>query len=94
MVQIKQKSKMTPEQFCYWLQGYFELSSEERPQLYAEQTRIVRDHLALVFEKVTPKLGMVMTTSETWDSTAIPPSNEPNICGVAVSPKSRTEYYC
>lgn len=56
MVQIKQKTKMTPEQFCYWLQGYFELSSEERPQLYSEQTRIVRDHLALVFKKETPEI--------------------------------------
>lgn len=43
---------MTPEQFCYWLQGFFELS--ENNELTDKQIAIIQDHLGLVFEKVTP----------------------------------------
>lgn len=43
---------MTPEQFVYWLQGFLELS--ESPALSETQTQIVKDHLNLVFTKVTP----------------------------------------
>ncbi len=42
---------MTPEQFCYWLQGRAELVPT--PPNEAEWTAI-RDHLAAVFKKVTP----------------------------------------
>lgn len=41
---------MTSEQFAYWLQGYAELN--EAPPT-AEQWRSIREHLALVFQKVT-----------------------------------------
>lgn len=46
---------MTPEQFAYWLQGFFELSGTD--QLTAAQVKMVREHLATVFHKVTPPLG-------------------------------------
>lgn len=42
---------MTAEQFAYWLQGYAELN--DAPPT-AEQWQAIRDHLALVFNKVTP----------------------------------------
>lgn len=42
---------MTPEQFCYWLQGYSEISDESPT---GDQWTIIQDHLKLVFEKVTP----------------------------------------
>lgn len=42
---------MTAEQFAYWLQGYAELN--EAPPT-AEQWQSIREHLALVFTKVTP----------------------------------------
>lgn len=45
---------MTSEQFAYWLQGYAELSDEPPT---AEQWQAIRDHLALVFNKVTPQRG-------------------------------------
>jgi hypothetical protein len=45
---------MTPEQFAYWLQGYCELS-HELPT--AEQWRAIREHLATVFQKVTPAVS-------------------------------------
>lgn len=38
--------------FCYWLQGFFELTNTET--LTKEQVKIIKDHLALVFEKKTP----------------------------------------
>ncbi len=34
--------------FCYWLQGYFEVSKAE--DLTPEQTEIVKSHLDLVFK--------------------------------------------
>jgi hypothetical protein len=43
---------MSPESFTYWLQGYFEISDSNN--LSPQQVQIIRDHLALVFEKVTP----------------------------------------
>ena len=43
---------MTPEQFVYWLQGFFEIS-DEAPGLSEKQAEVVREHLQLVFEKVT-----------------------------------------
>ena len=44
---------MTPENFAYWLQGYFELIDDGLP-LTNTQVEIIKDHLALVFTKVTP----------------------------------------
>lgn len=44
---------MTPESFAYWLQGFFELSGTDK--LTEKQVQIVKDHLALVFTKVTPE---------------------------------------
>lgn len=44
---------MTPENFCYWLQGFFEINGAQSLDL--AQTQVVKDHLALVFNKVTPK---------------------------------------
>jgi hypothetical protein len=41
---------MTPEQFAYWFQGFAELSPTPPTQ---EQWDSIREHLALVFKKVT-----------------------------------------
>ncbi len=43
---------MDPLQFCYWLQGFAELNSGTPPN--EMQWKAIRDHLALVFNKVTP----------------------------------------
>jgi len=43
---------MTPENFCYWLQGYIEL--ENPGKISAEKTQVIKDHLNLVFKKETP----------------------------------------
>jgi len=43
---------MTPQDFAYWLQGFFELSDTEN--LSPSQISAIREHLALVFDKKTP----------------------------------------
>ena len=44
---------MSPENFCYWLQGMIELR-EGNDGLTIRQVQIIQDHLGLVFNKVTP----------------------------------------
>lgn len=44
---------MEPKDFCYWLQGYMELSGDEA-EFTPQQVQIIRDHLSLVFKKETP----------------------------------------
>ena len=40
---------MTPQEFCYWLQGFFELSGPEKVEITARQAEIIERHLKLVF---------------------------------------------
>lgn len=42
---------MTPEQFAYWLHGFFEIAGSN--QLSPKQVMMVKEHLDLVFKKVT-----------------------------------------
>jgi hypothetical protein len=54
---------MTSRDFCYWLQGYLEITSagytpEKAPSLSHEQLECVRKHLALVFtHEIDPSAG-------------------------------------
>ncbi len=51
---------MNPENFAYWLQGFFEiLAADGGPdvELTVEQVACVKDHLALALTKVTPERG-------------------------------------
>lgn len=59
---------MTPEQFAYWLQGFAELNPQA-PN--AEQWQSIRDHLQLVFKKVTPE----RVTGPAIASPALPPAD-------------------
>jgi len=43
---------MTQENFIYWLNGFLEISDAKK--LNEKQVQIIKDHLALVFEKQTP----------------------------------------
>lgn len=40
---------MTAREFCYWIQGFFELESAELP-LTTKQVQCIKAHLALVFK--------------------------------------------
>jgi hypothetical protein len=41
---------MKTTEFCYWLQGYFEIGDGRDLTLDAEQVKCIRRHLALVFQ--------------------------------------------
>ncbi len=43
---------MNAQDFTYWLQGFFEMTPKN--ELSEEQVKMIREHLALVFNKVTP----------------------------------------
>ena len=43
---------MSPEQFCYWLRGLFEVGRPE--QLNASQTAEIKEHLDKVFRETSP----------------------------------------
>jgi hypothetical protein len=45
---------MRARDFCYWLQGFFELGGGDAAPFTAEQADVVRQHLRLVFEPRTP----------------------------------------
>ena len=49
---------MTTEQFAYWLQGFTENNSEPPTK---EQWENIKNHLALVFTKVTPNITPITT---------------------------------
>ena len=44
---------MTPENFCYWLQGRIEL---HRDMITVEEWECIKSHLQLVFNKQTPSM--------------------------------------
>ncbi len=47
---------MTSREFCYWLQGVFEVSNPQ--ELTALQTTLIKRHLALVFKhEIDPSQG-------------------------------------
>lgn len=54
---------MTPENFAYWLKGFIEIS--ETSTLNEKQTQIIKDHLDLVFNKVTPTYENTVNDTKT-----------------------------
>jgi hypothetical protein len=55
---------MTSRDFCYWLQGYFEIEGNQpRPPEYgaslnSEQIKTIRNHLNMVFKhEIDPSFG-------------------------------------
>jgi len=64
---------MSPEQFTFWLNGFFEISDTNN--LSEKQVQIIRDHLNLVFNKVTSK----SSKSSNFDSIMKPSNSKPDI---------------
>lgn len=52
---------MTPEQFCYWLQGFAEITDTDLGGVQPREWQIIRDHLNLVFKKETPDYNIKVT---------------------------------
>lgn len=52
---------MDATNFAYWLQGFFEVSDAKT--LDKEQVQIIKDHLNLVFNKVTPNRNEIQIGS-------------------------------
>jgi hypothetical protein len=52
---------MTSRDFCFWLQGFFELSANQSPEAFPlsrEQVRDIKNHLAMVFiHEIDPSMG-------------------------------------
>lgn len=49
---------MTSRDFCYWLQGYFEIAGNESGGMTPKQMGMVKKHLALVFKhEIDPSYG-------------------------------------
>jgi hypothetical protein len=47
---------MTSRDFCYWLQGYFEVSGDAN--VSPERTEMIKKHLNLVFKhEIDPSMG-------------------------------------
>jgi hypothetical protein len=59
---------MTSEQFCYWLQGFAELTVDLPTEA---QWLMIRDHLDTVFTKVTPKLGPAVNYNTAENGTCL-----------------------
>lgn len=55
---------MTAQEFCYWLQGYIEIQNPK--EMNETQVQIIKDHLKLVFEKITPERNMEVKAPENY----------------------------
>jgi hypothetical protein len=50
---------MNAQDFCYWLHGFTELTRGQTPD--PDQWKAIREHLDLVFKKVTPAVESKVT---------------------------------
>lgn len=76
---------MTARDFCYWLQGFFELERlrgvDTGSNLTSEQAEAIRRHLALVFaHDIDPKAG--------------PPEHQKKLDHLHSSPPDGITYRC
>ena len=60
---------MTPRDFAYWLQGFFELQSDPKQNLTPKQVQTINSHIALVNEEgganyLTMTIGALLAGSE------------------------------
>lgn len=47
---------MKATEFCYWLQGWFELEGTDKPALTPKQVEVIKNHLNMVFlHDIDPK---------------------------------------
>lgn len=65
---------LTSDQFVFWLQGFFEMTNPRT--INEQQTAMIRDHLALVFDKVTPYRGAEMEIAQPNPTVDWPPKDQ------------------
>lgn len=59
---------MKASEFCYWLQGHFELNGTK--EISAEQAKIIQNHLNLVFlHEIDPAQGLTLEQAVTAQAT-------------------------
>ncbi len=61
--------------FCFWLQGYFELNGQAK--VSDEQAEIIKNHLNLVFLHEIDPLREKQTTAKPNDLNAVHSGNDP-----------------
>jgi len=75
---------MTSRDFCYWLQGFYEITGGAAAGLTAEQSEIVKRHLAMVFaHEIDPQAGPPAhqkVLSDIHNPPDIRPTTAPDIC--------------
>ena len=77
---------MTARDFCYWMQGYFELADADA--MTAEQVNAVKRHLSMVFaHEIDPSMGDAQHQADLQHAhDAVPsPSTDGNV-GLAPDP--------
>jgi hypothetical protein len=74
---------MSPENFTYWLAGFFEISqhSDGPKALNEEQVEEIRNHLNLVLRKVTPEIS---STKETQVPPPFPDISQMTYCATSI----------
>ena len=49
---------MTSRDFCYWLQGFFEITDGDLDKITVGQAEVIKRHLSLVFaHEIDPQAG-------------------------------------
>lgn len=82
---------MTAQEFAYWLQGYAELSGDVPPT--TSQWLTIKDHLNLVFEKVTPARPIIRTRLPEFEPYPLPPPGQTTVT-CATNPDTSTTLLC
>lgn len=65
MILNEKDIKMEPRDFVYWLQGFMEIQKPET--LNAEQVQEIKNHLGLVFNKITPTVPKLLDEVKTYN---------------------------
>ena len=81
---------MSETEFCYWLQGFFELSGSD--ELTPAQIQMIKSHLNLVFKKVTRIIG-----DGKWEvdiNTMFTGITSQGLCGVSPLSDTNQRKYC
>lgn len=87
---------MTPENFAYWLQGYFEVlaaGNDPEAELTAEQVACIKDHLTLVLTKATPDRSSAIDPLAGLEHVCSPSTAAPMPITVIEQPKVGVEFW-